>query len=137
MCQGILTISEEVFRLTNVEREKHGLPAFKKITVLDEIAFVRAWELIPCYSHNRPDGSSCFTAYDEADLKYSAAAENIAAGYRTPQEVVNGWMNSSGHRSNILNEELEYLGVGFYCDSENQSSKNYKYYWSQNFCTLW
>lgn len=135
--QWEIDFAEEVFRLTNIERVKYGLPEFKKLAVLDEIAFIRAWELIPNYSHDRPDGSSCFTAYDEVDLTYCAAAENIAAGYRTPQDVVDGWMNSPGHRSNILNESLEYLGVGFYCDNNNQSGTNYKYYWSQNFCTLW
>ncbi|MGN0678895.1 MAG: CAP domain-containing protein [Oscillospiraceae bacterium] len=103
--------------------------------LLDNVAYLRAWELIPYYDHTRPDGSRCFTAYEGID--YSYAAENIAAGYRTPEAVVDGWMNSPGHRANILNPELQYLGVGFYCDTEGIGTTNYKYYWSQNFCSLW
>ncbi len=129
--------ANEVFRLTNIERVKNGLPEFKRLPLLDEVAGIRAWELIPLYDHNRPDGRSCFTAFEEAGISYSAAAENIAAGYRTPEEVVNGWMNSPGHRANILNPDLDYLGVGFYCDSEGIGSTNYRYYWAQNFCSTW
>ncbi len=129
--------ANEVFRLTNIERVKNGLPEFKRLPLLDEVAGIRAWELIPLYDHNRPDGRSCFTAFEEAGISYSAAAENIAAGYRTPEEVVNGWMNSPRHRANILNPDLDYLGVGFYCDSEGIGSTNYRYYWAQNFCSTW
>ncbi len=125
-----------MFRLTNIERVNNGLPEFKRLPLLDEVANLRAWELIPCYDHDRPDGSSCFTAYEEAGIAYSYAAENIAAGYRSPEEVVNGWMNSTGHRKNILNPDLEYLGVGFYYDKDKISSTNYGYYWSQNFCAV-
>ncbi len=135
--QWEIEYANEVFRLTNIERVNNGLPEFKRLPLLDEVANIRAWELIPCYDHDRPDGSSCFTAYEEAGIAYSYAAENIAAGYKTPEEVVNGWMNSTNHRKNILNPDLEYLGVGFYYDKDKMSEDNYRYYWSQNFCSTW
>ncbi len=129
-----MEFSDEVFRLTNIERVNNGLPEFKRMPLLDEVANLRAWEIITYFDHVRPDGSKCFTAFEEAGIEYSYAAENIAAGQRTPEEVVNAWMNSPGHRANILNPDLEYLGVGFYYDN---SGTGYHYYWSQNFCSTW
>jgi uncharacterized protein YkwD len=73
---------------------------------------VRAEELIQSFSHTRPDGTSCFTAFDEFGVDYRAAGENIAAGQKTPEDVVNSWMNSSGHRANILSENFTAIGVG-------------------------
>lgn len=102
---------------------------------LDEIAVQRAWENTVKYGHTRPDGTSCFTAIDESGLLYSSCAENVAAGYSTPAKVVDGWMNSEGHRKNILNPQLEYLGVGFY--HVNGGDGGYGYYWAQVFYTPW
>lgn len=119
---------EEVFELTNQQRMKYGLEPFKKMDKLSEMAAARAWENTVVFSHTRPDGRDSFTIFDENGVKYSAVAENIAAGYYTPEDVVDGWMNSSGHRANILNPAYEYLGVGFYYENGGR-------FWTQIFYT--
>lgn len=103
----------EVIRLVNEERAKEGLPALKTASALTQAAQVRAEELLTLFSHTRPDGRSCFTALGEAGVRYRAAGENIAMGYPTPAAVVEGWMNSPGHRANILNASYTTIGVGY------------------------
>ncbi|MCL1859595.1 MAG: Ig-like domain-containing protein [Oscillospiraceae bacterium] len=117
----------EVLRLTNIERQKAGLPDLVSTDGLKKTALTRAKELITLFSHSRPDGSDCFTAYDENSVTYWTAGENIAAWQSTPEEVINDWMNSPGHRANILSSEFGRLGVGVEMDS------NGRLYWSQNF----
>lgn len=116
----------EVLRLVNIEREKNGLSALKYDETLQKAAQARAEETVTYYSHTRPDGSDCFTILDEYNYQTWACAENIAAGYKTPAEVVEGWMNSSGHRANILGN-YKYLGVGVAYGGD------YGTYWSQLF----
>ena len=70
-----------------------------------------------------------------AGYSYSLAAENIAAGYSTPQAVVQGWMNSPGHRDNILNCALQEIGVGYRNLEIDTGSVNYHYYWTQVFAS--
>ncbi len=130
-----IEFADEVFRLVNVERVKYGLPEFKKMQQLTESATVRAWECLVNYGHDRPDGQSYSTALTEQGIKFKARGENIAAGQKTPQQVVDAWMNSPGHRENILSEHFEYLGVGFYYDKDGIGGA-YRYYWAQNFCSL-
>lgn len=103
----------EVIRLVNEERAKQGLPALKTTDALTRAAQVRADELLTLFSHTRPDGRSCFTALGEAGVSYRAAGENIAMGYPTPAAVVEGWMNSPGHRDNILSDSYTTIGVGY------------------------
>ncbi len=122
----------EVFNLINNIRRENGLPEFKTLDKLDEVAALRAWENTVQYGHTRPDGRSCFTALDEGGLNYRHCAENVAAGYKTPADVVNGWMNSDGHRKNILNPDLEYLGVGCYLE---KGDRGFSSYWAQMFYT--
>ena len=95
---------------------------------LSDVAQTRAKELTESYSHTRPDGSSCFTALREANIDYIAAGENIAAGYSTPEAVVEGWMNSKAHRANILNANYSKIGVGYCADGSGYGS-----YWVQVF----
>ena len=76
------------------------------------------------FSHNSPKYGSPFEMIKAFGLSYRAAGENIAVGQRTPAEVVNAWMNSAGHRANILNAAYARIGVG-YCASGN--------YWTQMF----
>lgn len=102
----------EVIRLVNQERVKEGLAALQTNDAISEAAQVRAAELPALFDHTRPDGSSCFTALDEAGVRYWTAGENIAAGYSTPEQVVEGWMNSTGHRANILSSSFTTIGVG-------------------------
>ena len=107
------TYISEVIRLVNEERAKEGLPALQTNDTINGAAQIRAAELPALFAHDRPDGSTCFTALDDADIRYWTAGENIAAGYATPEAVVNGWMNSDGHRANILNKSFTTIGVGY------------------------
>lgn len=118
--------AEQVAVLVNKERSAYGLQPVKVSPKLSEAANIRADELKENFSHTRPNGTSCFTAMSELEIQYRAAAENIAYGQKNPESVMNAWMNSSGHRANILNEKMEYIGVGVvYRDGV--------YYWSQFF----
>ena len=94
---------------------------------------VRTRELVTLFSHTRPDGTNCYTAWDQAGLDYYwAAGENIAGGYTSPSEVVSAWMNSPGHRANILDTDFEDLATGYVYNGNSY----YKTYYSQNFCLL-
>lgn len=104
----------EVIRLTNKERMAEGLHPVTTFAKLQNACDIRAVELVDLFSHTRPDGSDCWTAMEEAGVDYHGAAENIAAGYVDPRAVVTGWMNSNGHRANILNENLDHMGAGYY-----------------------
>ncbi len=102
----------EVVRLVNVERANRGLSALTIDSSLCDAAAVRAKEICSVFSHTRPDGTSWSTAMPS---KYNnvARGENIAGNYASPSAVVNAWMNSSGHRANILSESYNYIGVGY------------------------
>ena len=104
----------EVLRLVNAERKKQGLSALTSDTGAVKAAHIRAKEIVKTFSHTRPDGSSCFTAAKEAGVTYRTAGENIAYGYGTPEQVVKGWMNSEGHRRNILSSSYTKIGIGCY-----------------------
>lgn len=116
----------EVITLVNAQRAKYGLPALAKDDGAVNVAHVRAKEIVKSFSHTRPDGRTCFTAASDMGVKYRTAGENIAYGYSTPQQVVNGWMNSEGHRKNILSASFSKIGVGCY-------SNGGVLYWSQFF----
>lgn len=103
---------DEVIRLVNVERANAGLAPLAKNGAVCQAAEVRASEIGVSFSHTRPDGRNCFTVFEEFGINYTACGENIAAGHPTPEAVVQGWMNSPGHRANILNEDFEEIGVG-------------------------
>ena len=116
----------EVIRLVNAERAKQGLSVLSKDSGAVNAARVRAKEIVASFSHTRPDGRSCFTAASDLGVAYRTAGENIAYGYASPAQVVNGWMNSEGHRKNILSSSFSKIGVGCY-------SSNGVLYWSQFF----
>ncbi len=105
---------DEVIELVNIERANEGLSPLEKREDICELADIRAEELVEEFSHTRPDGRSCFTVFSDYNVSWSAIGENIAAGYRTPQAVMNGWMNSSGHRANILSQNFTGIGVSMY-----------------------
>lgn len=117
---------DEVIRLVNIERNNVGLSSLAKNTTLCQAAQTRANEIISVFDHVRPDGTSCFTVAEDYKIKWTAIGENIAMGQKTPQEVVNTWMNSQGHRENILNSNYNQIGVGVV------KSGGY-YYWVQLF----
>lgn len=105
------TYAGQVLELVNQQRSANGLAPLSMNATLQENANVRAVEIATLFDHTRPDGSSCFTAIT---VPYSYAGENIAAGYASPQSVVDGWMNSPGHRANILNSTFTQIGIGYY-----------------------
>lgn len=106
-------IQTEVFNLINAERQKAGLSPLAYYHAGQSAADTRANEITGHFSHTRPDGTTCFTALDEANIDYRAAGENIAMGQRTAEEVMEDWMNSPGHRSNILNSDYTHVIVGY------------------------
>ena len=121
------TYEEQIVALVNAERAKAGLPALKTNATLQSAALARAKETVQSFSHTRPNGTSCFTILKEYGIRYRYAGENIAYGQRSPEEVVNAWMNSEGHRANILNKNFTTIGIGYY-----QTAGGIKY-WSQLF----
>lgn len=118
--------AERVLALCNAERAKVGVSPMYLAKDLQRAANVRAGEIVQVTSHTRPDGSSCFSIVEQNN---NTLGENIAAGSATPDAVVEQWMNSDGHRANILNPIFKELGVGY---TQNDNSL-YKYYWIQIF----
>ncbi|MFI3250665.1 MAG: Ig-like domain-containing protein, partial [Eubacteriales bacterium] len=105
---------EEVVLLVNEARAENGLSPLYVHPDLTSAAAIRALELDQYFSHDRPDGSSCFTVYDtELTYSYSYAGENIAQGHTTPADVVKAWLNSPGHNANIMNTNFDTIGVGY------------------------
>lgn len=119
----------QVVAIMNQERANAGVGGITQNASLDAVAQVRAQEIVQSFSHTRPDGSSCFTILDQNGIVYMTAGENIAAGYGTPAEVMAGWMNSEGHRANILNGSFGQVGIGYYTDPNTP----YVTYWVQIF----
>jgi uncharacterized YkwD family protein/spore coat assembly protein SafA len=125
----VKSIENEVVRLTNQERAKYGLPALKIDWQLARVARYKSADMRDknYFSHNSPTYGSPFTMMKNFGISYRTAAENIAAGQRTPQEVVRAWMNSPGHRANILKRDVTHIGVGY------AKGGSYGHYWTQMF----
>ena len=104
----------EVIRLVNVERAKYGLPALKANWELSRVARYKSQDMVNkgYFAHQSPTYGSPFTMMQSFGISYSSAGENIAKGQRTPAEVMNSWMSSPGHRSNILKASYTQIGVG-------------------------
>lgn len=119
--------AQEVLDLVNAERGKERLKPLKLAKDLNHYAQIRAKEITKKFSHTRPDGRSCFTVVPK--YGYRILGENLAGGQRSPEEVVEAWMNSPGHRANIMNPNFEELGVGYlYVDNSK-----YRHHWAQLF----
>lgn len=122
-----LSYAEQVVKLVNQERAKAGLAPLTLSRPVASAAQVRAKEITQSFSHTRPDGRSFSTALTEQKVSYRSSGENIAWGQKTPEQVMQGWMNSEGHRKNIMNAKFTSIGVGYY---RNASGVNY---WTQLF----
>lgn len=118
---------KEVVALVNAERAKEGLSPLTISTKVQAAAHVRAKESEQLFSHTRPDGSSFATALKEQNVSFRGAGENIAWGQKTPEAVMKAWMNSSGHRANIMNPNFTTIGVGYYVNANGTP------YWCQLF----
>lgn len=121
--------AQEVLKLVNEERAKQGLKSLKLSTTLTSIATVKSKDMAVnnYFSHTSPTYGSPFEMLQHFGVSYRSAGENIAAGQKNAQEVMNAWMNSSGHRANILNSSYTELGVGYYAGG------SYGHYWTQEF----
>jgi uncharacterized YkwD family protein len=121
--------TDEVVRLTNVERAANGCGALSIDATLTKVAQAHSQDMADhdYFSHDSQDGRSPFDRMTAAGYSYSTAAENIAAGQATPADVVEGWMNSEGHRANILNCAYTEIGVGY------AKGGSYGTYWTQDF----
>ncbi|WP_181350950.1 CAP domain-containing protein [Thalassobacillus sp. CUG 92003] len=106
---------QKVVELTNQEREKQGLSPLKIDTQLSEVAREKSRDMAQngYFSHTSPTYGSPFDMMDQYGVDYRTAGENIAKGQRSPEQVVNAWMNSEGHRKNIMNDSFTHIGVGY------------------------
>jgi uncharacterized protein YkwD len=111
------SFASQVLKLVNQERVKGGLSELTMSSALTAPANKRAQEIKQSFSHTRPNGSAWSTVLDEYNVSVSTAGENLAYGYNTPEAVVTGWMNSPGHRANIMNGKFHKIGIGVYKDS--------------------
>lgn len=124
---GQLSYAEQVVKLVNEERAKAGLHALQTDTGVASAALVRTKEIQTSFSHTRPDGRKFSSVLTDANIRFTGAGENIAWGQTSPEKVMEAWMNSEGHRANILNAKFTKIGVGHL---QNASGTNY---WVQLF----
>lgn len=123
------TQAQEVLKLVNQERSKQGLKALTLSKELNNVATVKSEDMRDnhYFSHQSPKYGSPFEMMQQFGITYRTAGENIAGGQRSAQEVMNSWMNSSGHRANILGKNYTELGVGYVTGGD------YGTYWTQEF----
>ena len=123
---SVRACEQEVVRLVNAERAKHGLAALTEDWELSRVARYKSQDMHDnrYFAHNSPTYGTPFRMLRAFGLSYRTAGENIAMGYTAPAAVVAGWMNSEGHRANILNSAYTKIGVGYVADG---------HYWTQQF----
>lgn len=123
---AVLNYEKEVVRLVNEIRVKNGLKELTYDWELSRVARYKSQDMKDnrYFSHTSPTYGSPLQMIKNFGISYRSAGENIAKGYSTPQAVVNGWMNSSGHRANILNSSFTHIGVGYVANGK---------YWTQMF----
>ncbi len=127
--QSAASYEQQVLELVNEQRANYGLAPLSYSKELEAVAYAHSKDMAQnnYFSHTNLSGQSPFDRIHTAGISYRSAAENIAAGQKTPQEVVSAWMNSAGHRANILNSSVTKMGVGIY------SGGSYGIYWTQLF----
>jgi len=123
---SVLAFEQEVIRLVNEQRVKNGLKPLTANWELSRVARFKSQDMVDnrYFSHTSPVYGSPFQMIRDFGLSFRTAGENIAYGQRTPQSVVNTWLNSSGHRANILNPSYTQIGVGYVAKG---------HYWTQMF----
>ena len=120
------SFEDQVLTLVNKERANAGLSPLTMDESLRKVARIKSTDMRTngYFSHTSPTYGSPFDMMKQFGISYTAAGENIAQGYTTPEQVVNGWMNSSGHRANILSSKFTHIGVGYDANG---------HYWTQMF----
>ena len=123
---SVRSFEQEVIRLVNEQRVQNGLKPLTENWELSRVARYKSQDMVDnrYFSHTSPTYGSPFQMIRAFGISFRRAGENIAYGQRTPQAVVNAWMNSSGHRANILNAAYTQIGVGYVADGN---------YWTQMF----
>ena len=123
---AVTQYEQEVIRLVNEIRAQNGLSALPYNWELSRVARYKSQDMVDnrYFSHTSPTYGTPFQMIRSFGLSYRSAGENIAYGQRTPQAVVNAWMNSSGHRANILSSSYTQIGVGYVANG---------HYWTQMF----
>ncbi|MBD7937719.1 MULTISPECIES: SafA/ExsA family spore coat assembly protein [Cytobacillus] len=127
--QATLSMESQVVQLVNEERAKEGLKPLKENWELARVARFKSQDMIDrrYFSHQSPTYGTPFQMIKDFGLTYNAAGENIAAGQTSAQAVVTAWMNSDGHRKNILSSQFTEIGVGY------AKGGSYGHYWTQMF----
>ena len=125
---GMNSMEKEVLALVNQERKKYGLNPVQCHPSIVQAS--RSWSSSQCRS-GRISHNNFSSRVRAIGLQYRSAGENVAAGYQTPEAVVRGWMNSSGHRKNILSSRFTHLGNGYV-----SCGNRYRHYWTQIFMQL-
>ncbi|MED4887570.1 SafA/ExsA family spore coat assembly protein [Lysinibacillus fusiformis] len=120
------SVEQEVIKLVNAERAKAGLSALQDDWELSRVAKYKSQDMHDkkYFDHTSPTYGTPFTMMKNFGISYRSAGENIAKGQRSAQEVVTAWMNSEGHRANILNKNYTHIGIGYVADGN---------YWTQMF----
>lgn len=120
-------VHNEILKLVNIERKKENLKPIVICTELSKVAELKSKDMAISnyFDHTSPTYGSPFSMMDQFGILYRAAGENIAKGYKTPESVVKGWMDSPGHRANILNANYGKMGIGLYTADVS--------YWTQMF----
>jgi len=128
---------QDVVNLTNQNRAQHGCAPLTLNDQLTQAAYGHSMDMAlnDFFSHTGSNGSTHIERANNAGYASTYIAENIGVGYRTPQDVVTGWMNSPGHRANILNCALKEIGVGYYYLRNDPGRITYSHYWTQVFGT--
>lgn len=126
---------KQVLNLTNAFRQQNSLAPLSYNAKLATAAELHSQNMAlqDFFSHTGIDGLSPFDRMQAVGYKFSYAAENIGAGYSTPEAVVQGWINSPGHKANLLDPTLQELGVGYYYLSNDTGNVNWSHYWTQKF----
>ncbi len=129
---------QKILELVNNERAKEGLDPLSIDSQLDQAANFHNDEMVRAdtMSHQLPGEANLGERVSATGYSWTRVAENVAAGYTTPEAVVEGWMNSPGHRENILNPEFIHIGIGYeYAPDNNNALNDYDVYWTQVFGT--
>ncbi|WP_018392807.1 CAP domain-containing protein [Bacillus sp. 37MA] len=112
---SVSEFEKQVFELVNQERAKAGVKALQLDTKLSDVARTKSADMKNkgYFSHQSPTYGSPFDMMKQFGITYKTAGENIAKGQKTPEEVMKAWMNSDGHRKNILSADYTHIGVGY------------------------
>lgn len=126
---SVNSMEKQVASLANSKRKAAGLGSLTLDSQLSKLARMKAEDMAKkgYFSHTSPTYGSAFDMMKKYGVSYRTAGENIAKGQKTPEAVMNGWMNSSGHRANILSSTYTHIGVGYAKDSKGNT------YWVQIF----